>query len=216
LALGAEGAELRPSRGGRKLKCGYGSQPQLAIKRARLQQLRTRKALLDRDLQARRVHIARGGKRPPRNRLHLDQAGTTKEQWRARWDASWNASAWRVPGERAKTRNHGGRPGTAEVGKERWSRPGVTYEQSAGAVEHSAVLLGGCQLVRTVRNPAREIWGISKSSRRCTLGGWPPLSSLKWGGVPERLPGRSVPTAAPRHRRGTPGTAGEPLCPSSP
>ena len=50
--------------------------------RRRWQQLRPRLAVLDRDLEAGRVHITRGGKRLLRHRLHLDQAGMTKEQWR--------------------------------------------------------------------------------------------------------------------------------------
>ncbi|MHB1626727.1 MAG: IS200/IS605 family accessory protein TnpB-related protein, partial [Candidatus Dormibacteria bacterium] len=83
-----ERLELRASRAGRKLKFGYRSLPELAMKRQRLQHLRSRLAVLDQDLEAGRVHITRGGKRLLRHRLHLDQAGITKEQWRARWDAS--------------------------------------------------------------------------------------------------------------------------------
>ncbi|MHB8556472.1 MAG: IS200/IS605 family accessory protein TnpB-related protein, partial [Candidatus Dormibacteria bacterium] len=80
--------ELRASRAGRKLKFGYRSSPELALKRQRLQHLRASLARLDRDLEAGRVHITRGGKRLLRHRLHLEQAGITKEQWRGRWDAS--------------------------------------------------------------------------------------------------------------------------------
>ena len=80
--------ELRASRAGRKLKFGYRSLPELHMKRQRLQHLRARLAVLDLDLEAGRVHITRGGKRLLRHRLHLDQAGITKEQWRELWDAS--------------------------------------------------------------------------------------------------------------------------------
>jgi hypothetical protein len=59
----AERAQLRASRPGRKLKFGYRTAPELAMKRQRLQQLRARKARLDRDIAAGRVHITRGGKR---------------------------------------------------------------------------------------------------------------------------------------------------------
>jgi len=83
-----EREELRAGRAGRKLKFGYRSRWELAMKRQRLQHLRARKARLDQDLDAGRVHITRGGKRLLCHRLHLDQAGITKEQWRALWDAS--------------------------------------------------------------------------------------------------------------------------------
>jgi hypothetical protein len=83
-----ERGELRAGRAGRKLKFGYRSEWELAMKRQRLQHLRARLAVLDQELDAGRVHITRGGKRLLRNRLHLDQAGITKEQWRALWDAS--------------------------------------------------------------------------------------------------------------------------------
>ena len=56
--------------------------------RRRLQHLRARLAILDRDLETGRVHITRGGKRLLRHRLHLDEAGMTREQWRELWDAS--------------------------------------------------------------------------------------------------------------------------------
>ncbi len=80
--------QLRASRGGRQLRFGYRSASELQMKRRRLQHLRARLAVLDRDLEAGQVHITRGGKRLLRHRLHLDQAGMTKEQWRELWDAS--------------------------------------------------------------------------------------------------------------------------------
>ncbi|MHB1575258.1 MAG: IS200/IS605 family accessory protein TnpB-related protein [Candidatus Dormibacteria bacterium] len=83
-----ERGELRAMRAGRKLKFGYCSELELAMKRQRLQHLRARRARLDQELDAGRVHITRGGKCLLRHRLHLDQAGITKEQWRALWDAS--------------------------------------------------------------------------------------------------------------------------------
>ncbi len=49
------------------------------MKQARLQYLRSRKARLDRNIAAGRVHISRGGKRLLPSGLHLDQAGITKE-----------------------------------------------------------------------------------------------------------------------------------------
>ncbi len=83
-----ERGELRARRGARRLKFGYRSGGELAMKRARLQHLRARLAVLDRDVAAGRVHITRGGRRLLRHRLHLDQAGITTEEWRARWEAS--------------------------------------------------------------------------------------------------------------------------------
>ncbi|MDA8393730.1 MAG: transposase [Candidatus Dormibacteraeota bacterium] len=86
--------ELRARRAGRQLKFGYRSASELHMKRQRLQHLRARLAVLDRELKAGRVHITRGGKRLLRHRLHLDRAGLTKEQWRRLWDASrWWISA---------------------------------------------------------------------------------------------------------------------------
>ena len=80
--------ELRAGSGGRQLRFGYRSGSELQMKRRRLQHLRARLAVLDRDLEAGQVHITRGGQRLLRHRLHLDQAGMTKEQWRELWDAS--------------------------------------------------------------------------------------------------------------------------------
>lgn len=80
--------ELRANRAGRKLTFGYRSEQELAMKRERLQHLGASKAGLDRDVAAGRVHITRGGKCLLRHRLHLDQAGITKQEWRARWEAS--------------------------------------------------------------------------------------------------------------------------------
>ncbi len=83
-----ERGELRAMRAGRKLKFGYRSQGGLAMKQARLQRLRARWTALDQEIEAGRVHITRGGRHLLRNRLHLDQAGITKGQWRALWDAA--------------------------------------------------------------------------------------------------------------------------------
>ena len=67
-----ERGELRAGRAGRKLKFGYRSQGELAMKRQRLQHLRARKTRLDQEIAAGRVHITKGGRRLLRNRLHLD------------------------------------------------------------------------------------------------------------------------------------------------
>ena len=75
-----ERGELRAMRAGRKLKFGYRSEGELAMKRQRLQHLRARRARLDQELDAGRVHITRGGKCLLRHRLHLDQAGTESQK----------------------------------------------------------------------------------------------------------------------------------------
>jgi len=73
-----ERRDLHASRAGRKLSFGYRSSPELAMKRARLQPLRGRKANLDREVEAGRVHITRGGKSLLRHRLHLDRRGSPR------------------------------------------------------------------------------------------------------------------------------------------
>lgn len=79
---GAEGR--RP----KHLDFGYRSGNEHAMKRRRLGVLQAQCARLERDLAAGTVHVTRGGKQLQKNRLHLDEAGLTEEQWRARSDAA--------------------------------------------------------------------------------------------------------------------------------
>lgn len=79
---GAEGRKPK------HLDFGYRSGNEHAMKRRRLGVLQAQCARLERELAAGTVHVTRGGKQLQRNRLHLDEAGLTEEQWRARWDAA--------------------------------------------------------------------------------------------------------------------------------
>jgi hypothetical protein len=73
-------------RGGRRR--GYRSANERFAKTRRLAVLRSRLAAAEEALAAGRPSITVGGKRLWRNRHHLDQAGLTEAQWRARWDGA--------------------------------------------------------------------------------------------------------------------------------
>lgn len=72
----------------RHLDFGYHSTSEHAMKRRRLQVLEAKCARLEADLAAGRVHVTRGGKKLFKNRLHLEETGTTEDRWRARWRVS--------------------------------------------------------------------------------------------------------------------------------
>jgi hypothetical protein len=74
-------------RGPRKLTFGYRSTHEHAVKRQRLQHLRSEVARLQRDIESGTVHICRGGKAMMRKRLHLREAGLDEATWRAEWRA---------------------------------------------------------------------------------------------------------------------------------
>jgi hypothetical protein len=94
-------AALAEGRKPRRLDFGYRSQHEHAMKRQRLERLRAVRDRLQRDERAGRVHITRGGKTLLRNRLHLDQAGLTEQEWRARWHARrWSFGANGETGKR--------------------------------------------------------------------------------------------------------------------
>jgi hypothetical protein len=67
---------------------GYRSTGERFMKTRRLAILRKRLAVAQEALDAGRPSITIGGKRLWRNRNHLDEAGITEPQWRARWDAA--------------------------------------------------------------------------------------------------------------------------------
>jgi len=67
---------------------GYRSASERFAKTRRLAGLRSRLAAAEEALATGRPSIAVGGKRLWRNRNHLDQAGLSELQWRARWDAA--------------------------------------------------------------------------------------------------------------------------------
>jgi len=69
----------------RHLDFGYKSAHEHAMKRQRLAHLRAEADALRADITAGVVHITRGGKLLMRNRLHLDEAGLTEDEWRALW-----------------------------------------------------------------------------------------------------------------------------------
>jgi len=71
----------------RHLDFGYRSAHEHAMKRRRLTHLQHEAEQLRQDIAAGTVHITRGGKKLLRNRLHLDEAGLSEDEWRARWYA---------------------------------------------------------------------------------------------------------------------------------
>ena len=64
---------------------GYASQAERFAKQGRLQVLRARLVRVDEDRRGSRVRVVRGGRRLAGLRHHLEEAGLTAEQWRARW-----------------------------------------------------------------------------------------------------------------------------------
>ncbi|MHB1510338.1 MAG: hypothetical protein ACYCST_10660 [Acidimicrobiales bacterium] len=85
----------------RRLGFGYKSAHEHAMKRRRLSQLEHEATDLRAGLAAGVLHITRGGKRLMRNRLHLDEAGITEDEWRARWRAKrWGFGANGEAGKR--------------------------------------------------------------------------------------------------------------------
>jgi hypothetical protein len=95
-ATAPKAAARRP----RHLVFGYRSAAEHAMKRQRLQALSSEIAALKADISTSRVHITRGGERLLHNRLHLGEAGLTKEQWRVGWDAK--RQAFGANGEKGK------------------------------------------------------------------------------------------------------------------
>jgi hypothetical protein len=73
--------------GGRRWR-GYRSAGERFAKTRRLAILRERLAIARAAVASGRPAVTIGGKRLWRNRSHLDEAGMTEPQWRARWDAS--------------------------------------------------------------------------------------------------------------------------------
>ncbi|MGH3828754.1 MAG: hypothetical protein ACRDQX_16525, partial [Pseudonocardiaceae bacterium] len=67
---------------------GYRTAQERFAKTRRLGILRERLITAQAALDAGRPSVTMGGKRLWRNRNHLDQAGLTEQQWRARWDAA--------------------------------------------------------------------------------------------------------------------------------
>ncbi|MBB5161325.1 hypothetical protein [Mycobacterium sp. AZCC_0083] len=80
--------EAVPTGTGRSRRCGYRSAGERFAKTRRLAILRGRLAVAQKALDAGRPSVTIGGKRLWRNRTHLDEAGITEPQWRARWDAT--------------------------------------------------------------------------------------------------------------------------------
>jgi hypothetical protein len=85
----------------RHLSFGYRSAHEHAMKRQRLEHLRSEARALQVDIASGRVHITRGGKSLLRRRLHLGEAGITEDAWRARWHAKrWSFGANGEAGKR--------------------------------------------------------------------------------------------------------------------
>ena len=78
---------LRPGEAGPGGRRGYRSASERFAKTRRLAELRSRLAAAEDTVASGRPSITVGGKRLWRNRNHLDEAGMTQWQWRARWGA---------------------------------------------------------------------------------------------------------------------------------
>ncbi|TDC88194.1 transposase [Actinomadura sp. 7K507] len=74
-------------KGTRRAAGGYRSRREWFAKSRRLHVLKDRLTAVRADWEAGRVRVVRGGRRLLNNRHHLDAAGLTEEQWRARWEA---------------------------------------------------------------------------------------------------------------------------------
>ena len=71
----------------RTLYFGYRSAHEHAMKRMRLDHLKSERDKLKKDLDDSVVHITRGGKYLMKNRLHLEETGIDENTWRAEWYA---------------------------------------------------------------------------------------------------------------------------------
>jgi hypothetical protein len=78
----------RKTRRKTKTPKGYATRSERFDKQRRLQHLRAELARVEAERAAGRVHVVAGGARLARTRHHLDAAGLTVDQWRARWDAA--------------------------------------------------------------------------------------------------------------------------------
>ncbi|GAB3894611.1 IS200/IS605 family element transposase accessory protein TnpB [Kibdelosporangium lantanae] len=79
LPIGQKGSNRAPG--------GYRSRREWFAKSRRRQVLADRLAAARADREAGVVRVVRGGKRLARTRHHLDEAGVTESEWRARWEA---------------------------------------------------------------------------------------------------------------------------------
>jgi IS605 OrfB family transposase len=93
LPVGEKGTKHAPG--------GYRSRQEWFAKSRRLARLEQRHAAELARWEAGRVSVCRGGARLARTRHHLNEAGLTEEQWRARWEAArWFCSADGESGKR--------------------------------------------------------------------------------------------------------------------
>ncbi|TDC88425.1 IS200/IS605 family element transposase accessory protein TnpB, partial [Actinomadura sp. 7K507] len=88
-------------KGTRRAAGGYRSRREWFAKSRRLHVLKDRLARVQADWDAGRVRVVRGGRRLLNNRHHLEAAGLSEEQWRARWEAGrWFCQADGESGKR--------------------------------------------------------------------------------------------------------------------
>jgi IS605 OrfB family transposase len=88
-------------KGTRRMAGGYRSSREWFAKSRRLRVLKDRLAVVQADWEAGKVRVVRGGKRMLNDRHHLDAAGLTQDQWRARWEAGrWFCQADGESGKR--------------------------------------------------------------------------------------------------------------------
>jgi hypothetical protein len=78
----------KDKRNPRKLLFGYRTQHEHAMKRQRLNHLKSERDQLKRDINESVVHITRGGKKLLKNRLYLEDAGIDNATWRTKWQAN--------------------------------------------------------------------------------------------------------------------------------
>lgn len=83
----AEPKSENPRRNGKRHSFGYRSAHEHAMKRQRLEHLRSKRDRLQKDVAAGRVHVTRGRKKLLKNRLHLAETGLGEARWRTLWQA---------------------------------------------------------------------------------------------------------------------------------
>ncbi len=185
---------LRPGAQSPGSRRGYRTAHERFTKTRRLAILRERLACAEEALSAGRPSITVGGKRLWCNRNHLDEAGMTAEQWRARWDAG--RMFLTADGESGKT---GGNETIRvdETGKLRIKVPTAlaarygTHLTIAAPVSFShrgsqwAARVVGRRAVRydITYNPATNRWYLDASWKQDVLAMAPSIERLRIGPV---------------------------------
>lgn len=173
---------------------GYRSPQERFAKTRRLALLRERLAVAREALDAGRPSVTVGGKRLWRNRTHLDEAGMTQPQWRARWDAARMFAT--ADGESGKV---GGNETIRvdEAGRLRIKVPAALVDQHGAHIEVGtpvafahrgaqwAVRVAGRQAVRydISYDSSRGRWYLDASWKQDTVAVAPSIDELRTGPV---------------------------------